>query len=133
MTEPGVQTFPFRFDRVYRILALPFGITPSKAWVRIGGGSFEARFGPWRVMTTTDNLDMAQITGPYALPTTAGPAHLSFTDRGLTFASNGVQGVCVSFKEPVPGISPVGGLRHPALTVTVADVEGLCQAVERLT
>ena len=54
-----------------------------------------------------------------------GPAHLGLTDRGLTFASNGDRGVLISFHQPVGGIEPTGTLRHPALTVTVADVEGL--------
>ena len=56
---------------------------------------------------------------------TAGPAHLGLSDRGLTFASNGERGVLISFHQPVPGIEPTGRLRHPELTVTVADVEGL--------
>jgi hypothetical protein len=67
--------------------------------------------------------------GPYGLVKTAGPAHLSFADRGLTFASNGDRGVCIRFREPVPGISPTRQPLHPALTVTVADVEGLHRAV----
>jgi hypothetical protein len=40
-------------------------------------------------------------------------------------ATNGVRGLCITFREPVPGIEPTGTLRHPALTVTVADCHGL--------
>jgi hypothetical protein len=54
---------------------------------------------------------------------------LAVTDRGLTFATNGERGVLISFHEPVPGLEPTGLLRHPELTVTVADIDGL---VERL-
>jgi hypothetical protein len=33
-------------------------------------------------------------------------------------------------REPIPGIDPVGLLRHPNLTLTVADCEGLVEAVQ---
>ena len=126
-------TFPFRFDARYRLLAAPFGISPSRAEVRLGDGRLVARFGPWAVQTPLTNLAGAEVTGPYGLLKTAGPAHLSFADRGLTFASNGARGVCIRFREPVPGISPTGQPLHPALTVTVADVDGLHRAVLALT
>ena len=61
---------------------------------------------------------------------TAGPAHLSLADRGLTFATNGDRGVCLIMREPVSGIDPFGLLRHPNLTVTVADCDGLVNAVQ---
>ena len=122
-------TFPFRFDARYRLLAAPFGISPARAEVRLGDGRLVARFGPWTVETPLTNLAGAEVTGPYGLLKTAGPAHLSFADRGLTFASNGDRGVCIRFRQPVPGISPTRAPLHPALTVTVADVDGLHRAV----
>lgn len=61
------------------------------------------------------------ITGPYRFVKTAGPAHLSLTDRGLTFATNGDRGVCLAMVEPVRGIDLFGLLPHPNLTLTVAD------------
>jgi hypothetical protein len=54
---------------------------------------------------------------------------LSLADKGLTFASNGQRGVCMSFRRPVKGIDPAGVLRHPNLTVTVRDCEGLIEAL----
>jgi hypothetical protein len=51
------------------------------------------------------------------------------TDAGLTFASNGDAGVLISFRERVPAIDPLGLIRHPELTVTVADVHGLTAAL----
>jgi hypothetical protein len=60
---------------------------------------------------------------------TAGPARLAITDRGLTFASNGDRGVCITFHSPVTGIDPFGRIRHPELTVTVLDIEGLMEAL----
>ena len=65
------------------------------------------------------------VTGPYAFLKTAGPARLAITDRGLTFATNGDRGVLVSFRTPVRGLDPLGLLRHPELTLTVCDVDGL--------
>ena len=59
----------------------------------------------------------------------AGPAHLSFADRGLTFATNDVAGVCFTFREPVTGIDPLGTVRHPGLTVTVAAPQDLAALV----
>jgi len=37
--------------------------------------------------------------------------------------------VCLEFHEPVTGIDPLGLIRHPGLTVTVADPEGLAAAL----
>ena len=69
----------------------------------------------------------SEITGPYAFWKTAGPARLAITDRGLTFATNGDRGVLVRFANRVRGIDPLGLVRHPELTVTVADVDGLAE------
>lgn len=132
-SDTGARHFELRFDDRYRLLALPFGVTPATAWVRVGDDELEARFGPWRVRTPVGNVAGTEVTGPYGLLRTAGGARLSFADRGLTFATNGDRGVCVSFHEPVRGMAPVGPLRHPALTVTVADVDGFREAVDELT
>jgi hypothetical protein len=124
--------FPFRFDPAHRRLARPFGVTPERAWVEISEEKFEARYGPWRVRTAISNIADAEMSGPYAFWRTAGPARLAITDRGLTFASNGDRGVCLSFQSPVAGIDRRGLIRHPELTVTVLDVEGLIEALTRL-
>ncbi len=129
----GGQTFRFRFDPRYRMAALPFGITDAGAWVRVGPSGFEARFGPWAVRTPVDNLAGSEVSGPFGFLRTAGSARLSFSDRGLTFATNGDEGLCVRFHEPVRGIDLAGVIRHPGLTVTVADVGGLRRAIEQLT
>ncbi len=122
---PAAGTFPFRFAPAYRVAARPFGIRPSSAAVRVGGGLLEARFGPWRVATPLINVAGATVTGPYRWHRAAGPARYSLADHGLTFASNGDVGLCIEFVEPVGGSEPTGLLRHPSLTVTVDDVEAL--------
>jgi hypothetical protein len=121
--------FPFRFDPTYRRLARPFGVTPECAWVDLWEEELEVRYGRWRVRTPVDNIAGAEATGPYALIKTAGPARLAITDRGLTFASNGDRGARISFHSPVAGIDRRGRIRHPELTVTVVDVDGLVDAL----
>jgi hypothetical protein len=71
------------------------------------------------------------VTGPYGFVKTAGPAHLSFADRGLTLATNGDRGLCIRFVEPVAGIDPWGRIRHPGVTVTVEHPDDLATAVHR--
>src|SRR5690242_5146896 len=105
MPDP-TRTFSLAFDTAYRVAALAFGVSPRSSGVSVGGGRLDVRFGPWRVTTPLTNIAGVQITGPYSFVKTAGPAHLSFTDRGLTFATNGRRGVCISFREPVPGLEP---------------------------
>lgn len=129
----GGQTFRFRFDPRYRRAALPFGITEARAWVRVDPDGLQARFGPWVVRTPVDNLAGTEVSGPYGFLRTAGSARLSLADRGLTFATNGDEGLCVRFHEPVPGIDVAGVIRHPGLTVTVADVHGLQRVIDQLT
>jgi hypothetical protein len=121
--------FLFRFDPAYRRFARPFGVTPERAWVELSEKEFEARYGPWRVRTSLSNIAAAEATGPYSFLKTAGPARLGITDRGLTFASNGDRGVCITFTSPVRGIDRSGRIRHPELTVTVLDVDGLIAAL----
>lgn len=123
------QRFEFRFDPAYRVAGLPFTVTPDRAWVEVGGGRLRARFGMWSLDTPIENVAGTCVTEGYAFVKTAGPPHLSFTDRGVTFATNGERGVCVTFHEPVRAIDPTGLITHPGATFTVADCEGLVAAL----
>jgi hypothetical protein len=122
-----VERFGFAFARAYRVSARPFGITPSTAWVDVGDKALAVQFGRWRLSTPLANVTDVAVTGPYAFWKTAGPARLAITDRGLTFATNGDRGVLISFRTPVRGLEPLGVLRHPELTVTVAEVHRLAE------
>jgi hypothetical protein len=124
-----VHRFEFRFAPAYRLAARPFGITPERAWVQVDDGHVLVEYGPWRLRTTLANISRVAITGPYLFYRTAGPARLGITDGGLTFASNGERGVLLSFRKRVPAIDPLRLIRHPELTVTVADVHGLVSAL----
>jgi hypothetical protein len=122
-------TFDFAFDPLHRAFALPFGVTPGNAQVVVEGGRLVARFGLWRVDTPVTNVAGTEATGPYSALKTIGPAHFSVADGGLTFATNTRRGLCIRFHEPVRGLAPTDRLRHPGLTVTVADVDGLAAAL----
>jgi hypothetical protein len=128
-----LNTFDFWFTPAYRAAGLCFGITPNTTEAVLTPSDMSVRFGPWRVQTSLDNIEEVAITGPYVFLKTAGPARLALTDRGLTFATNGHRGVLLSFRSPIKGIEPTGLLRHPELTLTVADVDGFAARVRELT
>lgn len=117
--------FPFAFTRAYRLAALPFGITPRSAYVEVADGELRVRYGPWSLRTPLSNIASTELTGGFTFLKTAGPPHLSFADRGVTFASNGDRALCVQFRTPVPAIDPTKRIVHPGATLTVADPEGL--------
>jgi hypothetical protein len=123
----AAERYAFRFADSYRRPARLFGVTPASAWVEVDADMLRARFGRWRVTTPLANISRVAVTGPYAFLKTAGPARLAITDRGLTFATNGDRGVLICFREPVRGLAPTGLLRHPELTVTVADTDALAE------
>lgn len=125
------REFAFAFEGRYRLPALLFGITPSTALVTVTDDELLVRFGPWRLRTPLVNVAGTQLSGDYAFHRTAGPAHLSFADRGITFATNSRRGLCVSFDDPVAAMEPTGTLRHPGATLTVADPEELAAALDR--
>ena len=124
------QRFPFEFDARYRWPARLFGVHPGSAEAVVTGERLLITFGPWRVESAISNIDGVEISGPYTILKTIGSAHLSFDDRGLTFATNPRQGVCVSFREPVRGLDPFGVIRHPGVTVTVADPRAFASALD---
>ncbi|WP_344255239.1 hypothetical protein [Terrabacter carboxydivorans] len=125
------REFEFAFEGRYRLPALAFGVTPATAKVLVTDTELLVRFGPWRLRTSLANISGTEVSGDYAWYRTAGPAHLSLTDRGVTFATNSHRGLCVSFVEPVRAIEPTGALRHPGATMTVADPEALAEALRR--
>jgi hypothetical protein len=125
-----MQRFPFRFARAYRLPALVFGVVPATTWVEVDDEQLRARFGPWSLRTPLTNVAEVRETGGFHFAKTAGPAHLSLADHGVTFATNGAHAACVLFHEPVKAIDPTGRLRHPGATFTVADPPALIAALE---
>jgi hypothetical protein len=130
----ATERFAFRFDLLHRLAGVAFLVSPGSAEVLVdrtrSHPTLAVRFGPWHVETPVDNVESATVTGPYQPFKTVGPAHLSLADLGLTFATNDARGLCIRFREPVRGVEPLGVLRHPSVTVTVADVDGLRAALQ---
>ena len=121
------EFFAYAVDRRLAPFWVPFGLRPSKDGVIItDDGTFRATFGFLSVETPLTNIDEAHVTRNYRWWTAAG-ARGSWVDDGLTFGTNSKAGVCVHFREPVRSLLRPKG--HSALTVTVADVDGL---VDRL-
>jgi len=114
--------FPYAVDLRLAPFWLPFGLRPGRDGVTVTDGTFRATFGFLRLETPLGNIGDAHVTRDYRW-WTAGGARLSLADQGLTFGTNRSAGVCVHFRERVP--SPLRRSGHPALTVTVADVDGL--------
>jgi hypothetical protein len=123
----------FGYEAALRPFAYAVGAVPSRTYVEVDDERIVVRFGPWCLRTTIGNVAGFEQTGPYSFPKVAGPPHLSLVDRGITFATNRQQGVCIRFREPVAGIEPTGRLRHPAATVTVADPTVLTAQLAGLT
>lgn len=122
--------FAFDFHPVFRLSAFLFlGISPRSAWVEVDGDDVEIRFGVWNMAFDRSDIEAVTVTGPYRPWKVIGPPHLSLVDEGITFGTNAQRGVCIELLHPVRGLEPTGLLRHPNITVTVADIDGLVAAL----
>jgi hypothetical protein len=125
------EVFHYAIDKRFVPLWLPFGVRPWKDGVTLTDDDrFVATYGLVRIETPLSNIDEAHVTTGYRWWTAIG-ARLSFADDGLTFGTNNAAGVCVHFREKVGSMLRRSG--HSALTVTVADIEGLVAALDRTT
>lgn len=124
-----MPVFPFAFEPRFKPLVWAMaGATPENSRVRIEDGRFVAEFGRLRCSTRIENIAGCEVSGPYRWFKAIGP-RASFADHGATFGSTTEGGVCVRFHEPVKALA--GSLiKHPGLTVTVADRQGLVDAIE---
>lgn len=121
--------------RLHADFAVPFPwlrrILGPRSGLELDAAGLRVRFGPWLVETPLSNLAGAEATGPYSVFRGLG-VRLSLADRGLTFGTTTRGGVCLRFREPVAGIDPWGRIRHPGLTLTVAEPELVTEAVNRI-
>ena len=127
MQDRGGHRFGFRFDAPFRVPLALLGVRPATAEVTVDDAWLTARFGPWRLRTPRSNVATARRTGPYRWWRAIGP-RLSLADRGLTLGTSAAGGVCIEFATPVPALAG-RRLRHPGLTVTVADPDALVRAL----
>lgn len=123
----GVQHFGFAIDPPFAVPLRAFGVTSDTAFVEVDDDIFSAHFGWFRVTTPVNNITGVRRTGPYLAVKAIGP-RLSLADRGVTFGSSARAGVCLTFRHPVTALfGPL--VRHPGLTVTVAEPDALVAAV----
>lgn len=115
--------FEFRFDT--SVLAV-LGIRPATTGVEVSDMHLDVRFGPWGCKTPLSNVCDVQVTRDYVAIKAIGP-RASAKDRGATFGTSTVGGVCICFKKPVKALTPIAW--NTALTVTVEDIEGLAALI----
>src|SRR6478609_1461767 len=115
---------PFAFRRPLDTWARLFAVVPARSFVTLDDDGFEAVYGPWRIATVWSNVLGVERSGPYRAWKVAGPPRLSIADRGLTMAATTAGGVCLRFRRPVPGIDPLGLIKHPGITLGVDDPDG---------
>lgn len=125
---PGVEQFGFDFDPRFRLVLAAVGATPTTSHVTVAPDRVLACLGPWSVSVHPQDVRDVTVTGPYRWYRGIG-VRLSVTDRGLTFGTTYRRGVCLAFHAPVRGPLPL--LRHPNLTLTVAEPDRLAASVRR--
>jgi hypothetical protein len=119
--------FAYAIDKRYLPLLLPFGFRSSTDGVTLtDDGLLSAAFGFFKVETPLANVTEAHITRDYRWWTAFG-VRGSMADDGLSFGTNFEAGVCIHFADKVPSVLRRKG--HSALTVTVADLDGLTSAL----
>lgn len=130
-SQAEAERFEFAFDRrLQRPLSL-MGVRPGNSHALITASRLVVRFGPWTFRTPLANITGAEVTGPYAAWKVAG-VRVSWADRGLTLGSSAEQGVCIRFHQPIRGVDPTGLLRHPGLTLTLADSPAAARRLEEI-
>jgi hypothetical protein len=121
------KRFGYAIDPLYLPLLVPFGFRRSKDGVTLTDeASLSATFGFFKISTPLANVAEAHVTRNYRWWTAFG-VRGSMADDGLSFGTNHTAGVCIHFSEKVP--SPLRRSGHSALTVTVADLDGLVSAL----
>jgi hypothetical protein len=121
------EHFGYVIDKRYVPVLLPFLLRPATDGVTLTEqGALLATFGLFKISTPLTNVTGAHITRNYRWWTAFG-VRMSRVDDGLTFGTNHDGGVCIHFAQKVP--SPLRRSGHSALTVTVADLEGLTAAI----
>lgn len=132
VVERSISEFSFRIVGIVGLAARVFGVRNDRARATVLADTLEVRYGRWVLTTALSNISDIAVTGPYRPSKVAGPPRLTFTDAGLTFATNDECGVCISFHDPVSGLLPFGLLPHPNLTFTVDQPDTMAEHLRRV-
>ena len=127
-----VHVFPFDFRDALGLASRLFWAWPWSSGVAVSADEIWIRDGPRGLHTPPSDIPRAHVTGPYHWWKVIGPARMSVADGGVTFATNARRGVCLRFRDPVRGGLPTDSVRHPGVTVTVRDPEGLVSLIDTL-
>lgn len=120
-----IATFPFAIDPALTPIGRLAGVVTTRTNVQVDDEALTAHFGIWSMRVPLTNIAGTTVTGPYKRWRVMGGPRLSLADRGVTFATTAERGLCIRFVEPMPAPWPGGLPTVTALTVTVADPEGL--------
>lgn len=117
--------FPYKRDDRWKLLLKPLGVGATDG-VTVTDTHMRATFGRWSVETPLDNVVGTSVSGPHRWYTAVG-LRLSFADDGLTFGTTHRRGLCIEFGTKIKRV--IGARDHSALWVSVADPEGLAEAL----
>jgi hypothetical protein len=124
--------FPFDFSDVTALASRCIGVWPMSSGVAVSAHTVTVRFGPWVLSTPVDNVRSARVTREVPLLAVGGPPRVDPRTRAITMATTPHRGVKLTLRDPVPGGLPTDRLRHPEVTVTVRDPEGLVALLDTL-
>ena len=128
--RPPGQFFPYKIDPKWSPLLTGLGVRSRDGVTLTNDGHLFASFGRWVVKTPLENVDHTEVSGSHRWYTAVG-LRLSSVDTGLTFGTNSRRGICIGFVERIPKV--VGPKDHAALWVSVADPDGLAEALRALS
>ncbi|NQU36024.1 MAG: hypothetical protein HQ526_00325 [Actinobacteria bacterium] len=121
-----MQFFPYDLDRQWTPMFLALGVKDTDGVEVTDEGTLRATFGRVSVETPIANIERTVVTGPHKWYKAVG-LRLALTDDGVTFGTNPRRGLSIDFAERVPKV--IGLRDHSSLWVSVADPEGLAEAI----
>jgi hypothetical protein len=120
--------YSIRIGRRSRLLLrVFFGVTPERAWARVGDGLVTLRFGWWRFRVPISQVASWRIEGPWRWITAIG-VRLSIRHGDISFAGSPRGGIRLDFHRPVRW----GVFRPPAVYLGVDDLEGFAAELSAL-
>ncbi len=120
------EFFPYDIHPRARGALRPLGVTKNDGVTITADGDLVATFGRANLRTPVSNVAYTSISGPHRWYVLDG-ADTSFADDGLTMGTTHLRGLCIEFVEKCPKV--IGFRPHSALWVSVADPEGLAEAI----